>query len=337
MNALKFDIFSKYRGELMGIAILGVCIAHALGWAHINNSIFAKMLSPFTKIAFTEGFLFLSGLGLYYSFQKNDNIVLFYKKRINRVLVPYVIMALPFLLFRTLSGNISFPIFILRLSTLYFWFFGNDGMWYISMSLALYFIFPLAYKYLFRIHDIRILHLRLLLIVVGCILVCYLIHIYTPQYYALVEIGFSKTPMFFIGMWTGYQSYHNKRLPLNYFVVGGALVVATYILKMEDPFWIFYYEIALRLIAMPIACAILMLLRNKTLNGLLSWFGRYSLEIYVLQMLLIGAVDTFLKVIGYSSDSYYKIQTILLFMIVFAICSPVHRGIGQLINKVENI
>lgn len=63
----------------MGVAILGVCIAHALVWSHLDTSIASKILGPFTRIAFTEGFLFLSGLGLYYSFQKNDNIDLFYK------------------------------------------------------------------------------------------------------------------------------------------------------------------------------------------------------------------------------------------------------------------
>lgn len=88
---------------------------------------------------------------------------------------------------------------------------------------------------------------------------------------------------------------------------------------------------------MPLACVVLMLLHSKKLNGIFSWFGRYSLEIYVLQMLMIGAVDNLLKSIGYSSASYYIIQTTLSFMIVFVICSPLHSVIGQLINKLEGI
>ena len=335
MKSLKFDIFSVYRGELMGIAILGVCIAHALVWAHLDTSIASKILGPFTRIAFTEGFLFLSGLGLYYSFQKNDNINLFYKKRINRVFIPYVIMAFPFLLYDAYSGEISLSEFILRLSALYFWFYGNEGMWYISISLALYFIFPLVYKFLFSENDIRHVAGKVTLIAIGCILLCFLMHVYVPNYYAKVEIGLSKVPVFFIGMFAGFLSYRKTHMPLKYFIGGGTLVITTYLLKKEDPFWIVYYEIALRLILMPLACIVLMLLHNKKLNNIFSWLGKYSLEIYVLQMFMIGAVDTILKSIGYSSDFYYIILTTLSFMIVFIICSPLHRGIASIINKVK--
>ena len=224
MKSLKFDIFSVYRGELMGIAILGVCIAHAFSWAHLDASIASKILSPFCRIAFTEGFLFLSGLGLYYSFQKNDNIDLFYKKRINRVFIPYVIMAFPFLLYDAYSGGISLPDFILRLSALYFWFCGNDGMWYISISLALYFIFPLVYKFLFSENDIRHVAGKVTLIAIGCILLCFLMHVYVPNYYAKVEIGLSKVPVFFIGMFAGYLSYRKTHIPLKYFMGGVRLL-----------------------------------------------------------------------------------------------------------------
>lgn len=86
---------------------------------------------------------------------------------------------------------------------------------------------------------------------------------------------------------------------------------------------------------MPLACIVLMLLHNKKLNKFFSWLGKYSLEIYVLQMFMIGAVGTILKSIGYSSDFYYIILTTLSFMIVFIICSPLHRGIASIINKVK--
>lgn len=45
-------------------------------------------------------FLLLSGMGLYYSFSKNSNILEFYKKRFVRVLVPYLMLALPYLIWK---------------------------------------------------------------------------------------------------------------------------------------------------------------------------------------------------------------------------------------------
>ena len=48
----------------MGIAILGVMILHGIRWAEIDNTLFNNFVSPFARIAFTEGFIFLSGFGL---------------------------------------------------------------------------------------------------------------------------------------------------------------------------------------------------------------------------------------------------------------------------------
>lgn len=107
MKHLQFSDFSHYRRELMGIAIIGVCLLHAFAWTDIEGTKIARIIFPFARIAFTEGFLFLSGFGLYYSFCKNNNKRTFYLKRFNRVLLPYVIMCLPFFL----RGLIEYMIF----------------------------------------------------------------------------------------------------------------------------------------------------------------------------------------------------------------------------------
>lgn len=70
-------LFSEYRAELMGIAIIGVLIGHTiiLGNITINNT-FIKFLNIIPRLAFTQGFLFLSGFGLCYSFTKNIRIII---------------------------------------------------------------------------------------------------------------------------------------------------------------------------------------------------------------------------------------------------------------------
>lgn len=77
--SFQFETISKYRAELMGLAILGVM------WGHLMNdtyqpSIFAQL----ARLVHTPGFLFLSGFGLYYSFSNNSDVHLFFKKRIAR-------------------------------------------------------------------------------------------------------------------------------------------------------------------------------------------------------------------------------------------------------------
>ena len=190
----------------MGIAILGVCIAHALVWAHLDTSIASKILGPFTRIAFTEGFLFLSGFGLYYSFSKNGDLCKFYTKRVNRVLLPYMIMGLPFFLLGLITGDISVSDFLLKFTSLYFWFYGNDGMWYISVSLALYFIFPVVYKHCLSNRKELIVVAKTLLIIATCVFVCFALYNFAPHYYNMLQIGITKAPMFFIGMLVGWYS-----------------------------------------------------------------------------------------------------------------------------------
>ena len=201
-----FSVFSKFRQELMGIAILGVCLLHAFDWAGIGDSVIAKVVSPFARIAFTDGFLFLSGFGLYYSFSKNGDLRQFYLKRVNRVLLPYMIMGLPFFLLSLITDNISLSTFLLKLTSLYFWFWGNDGMWYISMSVVLYFLFPVVYRFLFIHQKEQVVLAKTLLVVTICVAVSFILYALAPHYYSMVQIGITKAPMFFIGMLVGWYS-----------------------------------------------------------------------------------------------------------------------------------
>lgn len=131
----------------MGIAILNIMLQHFIHWNELSSP--QWMLSGFRMIysmVYTEGFLFLSGFGLYYSFTKSPKIKGFYKRRFVRLIIPFVIIALPFLLIDVAEGKYGLDIFTLRISTLYFWVVGNDGLWYISLSVILYLLFPLLYK-----------------------------------------------------------------------------------------------------------------------------------------------------------------------------------------------
>lgn len=86
---------------------------------------------------------------------------------------------------------------------------------------------------------------------------------------------------------------------------------------------------------MPLACMMLTLLKCSLLNSALRWFGRYSLEIYVLQMLVLGIIGNVLMAVDCSSDYLPLIQTLFTFAIVLGLCEPVHKGIDKLIRKIE--
>ena len=228
-SKVNFSVFSTYRGALMGIAILGVMILHGIRWAEIEDSLFAKIASPFARIAFTEGFIFLSGFGLYYSFSNNSNLKEFYKKRWYRLMVPFLIMATPFYLY-SLLDNGDIMRFFLNESTLYFWIYGNNGMWYISISVLLYILFPFIYRIIFQCNDNKAITLRALLLTVLCIAAVVSISLLSPEYYYMTSIGIEKLPMFIIGMLTGYYAKNSYKLTI-YHLLGGYFGVGYLICK----------------------------------------------------------------------------------------------------------
>ncbi len=140
-----YSKISKCRTYLMGIGIIGVMLAHYSAWANIQGtpSYFCK---PFIGLVFTEGFLFLSGFGLFYSFSKNTNKKFFWIKRVNRLWIPFVIMYIPYAIYSICRGEIWVNE-ILELLTLRFWILGNAGLWYISVTVFLYFLFPFIYRF----------------------------------------------------------------------------------------------------------------------------------------------------------------------------------------------
>ena len=221
MRTFALSSYSRYRTELMGIAIIGVSLLHAMAWAEVDGTLVAKLLEPFARIAFTEGFLFLSGFGLVYSFSKDGNCKRFYLKRVKRLWLPFVLMALPFYLYGLCSGSFTLPRVLAKLTTAYFWIWGNDGMWYISMSVALYLLFPVAYRYMIEGKNEKAALCNTIHIVISCYVVLGALYCFCTDYYNLLQIGITKAPIFFIGMLAAHLAKCNKCLSIKWLVGGG--------------------------------------------------------------------------------------------------------------------
>ena len=327
-----FSLFSKYRGALMGIAIYGVMILHSIKWAGIEDSLFKQIASPFARIAFTEGFIFLSGFGLYYSFRNNSNLKEFFIKRWYRLMVPFLIMATPFYIYG-LYVNGDFIRFLLNESTLFFWLYGNNGMWYISVSVALYILFPLLYKIIFRTEDNRSVTIRAFSLIILCICSVVAVSIYIPSYYEMVSIGIEKTPMFIIGMLIGYYAVNSYKLTVYHLVGGGVLVILMLFAKKADDYFIPYYEMSVRLLLMPLTCIVLDWFKPKQIISILEWFGKYSLELYVLHMFFKGVISEIMTLSVIPSEYIPIAMTSTTILLSVAVCSPIHKGIDFVIKK----
>ena len=97
-STFSFQIISKYRTVLMGLAILSIIFFHYTEDCvtyEYNLRFFIRAYKQYVGSCGVDVFLFLSGLGVYYSFKKRPDKKIFYKKRFMRVLVPYFIIAIP--------------------------------------------------------------------------------------------------------------------------------------------------------------------------------------------------------------------------------------------------
>ncbi len=96
-------------------------------------------------------------------------------------------------------------------------------MWYISMSVALYLLFPAAYRYMFDGKDEKSVLCNTTHIVTFCYVVLGLLYYFCADYYNLLQIGITKTPIFFIGMLTAHEAKRNKCLTIKWLVGGGSV------------------------------------------------------------------------------------------------------------------
>jgi len=139
------DTFAMKQG-LMGFAALWIYIYHV--WIPVFGSVpvLGRMESIVKYIGFAgvDLFFFLSGGGLVFSIKK-DTVWGFYKRRLERIIIPYLIMAVCY----ALVQHWDILLFLSRISGVFFYTKSIYGfLWYVPAILTLYLLFP-AYYYFF--------------------------------------------------------------------------------------------------------------------------------------------------------------------------------------------
>lgn len=325
INSLK--TISKYRTELMGIAIIGVLIGHIIAF----NGLYYPTLDSIAHGIHVPGFLFLSGFGLFYSLTKNSNIKDFYVRRFWRFYFPFFLIYLPFLLRTVLTGNFDLWRFFTRVTTIEFWLYGNtNGMWYIAISMALYIVTPLLFVWLSR--DNKSCVCKILLAIAFTIGINFTIRLLLPAYWNIVEIGLKQVPFFFFGMLVAYYSMKDiggAHLRILYLAVC-VLYPLLRISGIEIPYATPMLKLMFYLI---VSCCLFSLVdsfRIPVVGPVLRWFGKYTLELYLLHIFLDGL---FSSPLFHLHKSHIIILAVTVSIIV---CMPVHWCIGKLSNILQS-
>ena len=107
-----FSDLSRYRSELMGLAMIFVMLFHV--WLPKSNPMYGLVRCGNVGV---DMFLFLSGIGLWFSWTGNRSLPRFFRKRYIRIYPAWLIMACLFYIpnyINTDGGGYSPNLFTLR-------------------------------------------------------------------------------------------------------------------------------------------------------------------------------------------------------------------------------
>lgn len=249
-------------------------------------------------------FLFLSGIGLYFSFHKDSNVLHFWKKRLMRVLPTAFFIAVFFFSFRYVNGRYEsgWRTYLSRISFLYFFQKGERVFWFISLILVLYLVFPIFYKLIERFRLVGML--GLVILTVGF---TFATRRFAPGFYGFWEIALCRVPAFIIGIWAGKFVMEKKVISRHWLWLFLAILIGMSTLmyfytpimqsfipgynKEMEAMWIWFYRYTGTFIGISLVILISFIctsLRHKGRANLLRNFfefvGMYSLEYYMIYL-----------------------------------------------------
>lgn len=273
---------SSYRSEVMGIAMIWIMMIH-FDFTQLTPLGF---ISQFGFLG-PDLFLFVSGFGLFFSLDKNNNLYEYFKKRIIRVFPTYYILGIiPSVVF---YKDTLFD-YLYRYTTIGFW--NNDlyGDWYIPSAIMLYLWAPFIKK----LFDKKLFLILYLLSIITIFLSFYLVDkdsiIDRPHFSFLHRI-----PSFLFGMTCAYWLKTGTVLKYYYIIVLLGLPLCAYLYPHHHQ--IYNYKNFSLTFLLPLVIVIFCLflkrcIRIKILNVILSKIGEASLEIYLIQGIFFHAILT---------------------------------------------
>lgn len=280
MNRMYFNlnILSQYRAELMGIATLMIIICHLPAQDVSMPTVMVRIIG--SGGIGCDIFLFLSGMGMWYSITSVKNgkisVIKWYLKRYVRIIVPYLIIVIPICI---LDGNRISAILIR--ATGFDFFVYRLALWFVSCILLLYVLTPFVDRLLTSSRR----WLWVSLMTVLCIA------------FAYVDFGngmiqnwqfvISRFPSYFMGYLLAKDIKDCKRIS-SFWIIIAPLLLYTVLYVMNHKFGCNFSLFWLQGIPiMTIAVLILSKIDSCKFNSALVFLGTISLESYATNVLVL--------------------------------------------------
>ncbi len=275
---------SRFRGALMGIAMLIIIMFH-VDLARWDTFYGLRRMGNLG----VDMFLFLSGIGLWFSWTKRPSYRHFYFRRLIRIYPAWLIIACLYFIPRIPVRDAASLVNLLGeiLFNWNFWRFDELDFWYIPAIMMLYLFAP-PYMTLIRRHPVY----RWLPVVM--IMWCVLVQWVTPIHGAVghLEIFWSRVPIFFIGINMG-EAVRRKD------TIDGQGVWLLWLMFLMTFASCFFLEqvrhgqfplFVERMLYIPLTITSILIFNRvlrhlpSRLTAVLAWVGSLSLECYLIHL-----------------------------------------------------
>ena len=331
---MKYQLLSRFRSEIMGFAALMILLFH------FGACLYDSLRIPVVTAVLSHGnigvdmFLFLSGIGLYCSMSRDSRPLPFYRRRISRVLLPTLAVSLPYWLATDfLFKKTGAGMFLLDWTTLSFWTHGNRTVWYVSLLLMLYLLYPVIFRLQEKHAGFAVLFMALSY---AAVLVQFFL---AREIYDRYEIASTRIPVFFAGSLAGGLLFGKQDKRLAKPVTGYAVlmmipfVTAFVIGNTEPDAAMMLYRIGCGGAGILISLLLARLLErfpNRHVQSGLKTLGGISLELYLIHIFIKNLLSAMR--IGQKSGAAVQLIVILAAMALSVLLS---LGMGRLFQRIR--
>lgn len=295
-----FSQISRYRNELMGVAILWIIFFHSV--ITISSSPFLFPIEFIKRSGYggTDIFFFLSGFGLFVSWwHKRYPVVTFYKQRFLRVMPTYwIVVALYFLIRYFIEGNVRIPEIAAMATGFNFYLYFDTTFWFVPAILVCYALFPFMALRL----EQNNFSATAFIVMAACFLTLGFLATVSKFWYPLCVL--IRLVIFLSGIYAGYLLVTKddisplKSTKLNIALLCEGLLVlylSLYLIDLYASFqwglWFYPFLLITFPLCLLISATLYSLERTFSTNPVfvlllksLAFCGMYSLEIYLLHV-----------------------------------------------------
>ena len=325
---MNYRILSKYRTELMGVAMLWVMFFHASDLDMGHEALEWIRAAGFGGV---DIFILLSAMGLALSLSKKEvDYSAFMARRAERILPAYYTVVIPYTVFLIIYKGVAKSALIWNTTLLYYWMRSSGAFnWYVAGIMTFYAVTPFCFRKLRSAKNRE----RLTGIVVAVsLLICQLF--VQEGYWYIMDVAY-RVPVFFLGLLLGF--YVKEDRPLG---------------KKDAAFWLCWlglggvyltgYVFGAKPLILPLChlflfttvpmCFVLCLLFDKLpldwLRRFLRLVGENSLEIYLLNVSVFFHTELWRKIFVFGPSN--RLYWLVIFGLNIICGVALHQFVAQL-------